>query len=181
MARSSASPEARHPGAYGDTLLAMIRIVSMLQSAHPGEIGAAVAVFAALIQVLAAHRRDLGPATVAALGVALLLGSPGGTPIFGEICAAAGGLAAIAWIRGGRAGVGRLDVVGPVGTVALGAYLAVHGVAAPVLDPDVAAALVTLAGVVGTLLSLGRPWPAGLRSRRIRRVPIEIGPPPSGR
>ncbi len=88
-----------------------------------------LAVGVALLQLILARWRDLGPATVGLAGMALVLGLP--QPAL-EVVGGLGlslGIASAAWARGGRRGVGRPALVGLV----IGGA-AVAAVAVPLLD-----------------------------------------------
>jgi len=144
----------------------------------PSEIAAVVAVAVAAGQFLAASWRDLGVVTLAASGAALVLGR-GEPSVFvagGVVLAIA--VAAAAWNRGARQGVGRpgLDGIG----FALAALAGLWPFLLPTSVPPgprermVEAALVVLGLVasIGLALALERPGPRRRRPRFFRRVEV---------
>lgn len=142
------------------------------------EIAGLVAMIVAAMQVIAAPWRDLGIVTLASVGGVLVLAR--GEPTFtaAGCLLVAGGLAAWAWNRGSRRGVGRPGLAGVGGFIALVAGLW------PFLMPDflppsvterlVEAAIVALGmtASVGLALALERPGPRRRRPRFFRRVEV---------
>lgn len=132
----------------------------------------------AAAQWLAAPWRDLGVLTLTAAGATLLLAR--GIPSSGAaaLLVVAAALAAVAWNRGARHGVGRpgLDGVG----VAVAAIAAVGPWVLPQVVPpgprerlvELLVVLLGLTAAVGLPLALERPGPRHRRPRWFRRVPV---------
>lgn len=126
-----------------------------------------VAVAVAVLQALLARRLDAGPATVAVIATCLMLGVPAAWLV------AASGIAAIAWARGSVAGVGRPELSGAVGFLAL----LLHSL--PELHPALAAAplaasvpALALAGGLGVLSAAAQRGPRATWVFHHREVPI---------
>ncbi len=142
--------------------------------------GAALgALLLAVLHLGFARRVDLGPAVVAATGMALLApdaGSSGGVYALAGVAV----VVALAWWRGGRAGTGRPDLTGMV-VAAIGlAHAADHALrgaaALPPVAPGALLGPILLVGLVATLLSASAPSLPGRRVHHHREVPVHAQP-----
>lgn len=122
---------------------------------------ALAATWTALLQLVLARWRDLGPATVglAALAVWAALPHPDEWVLAGIACAMT--IAGIAWVRGGARGVGRPGLTGLVLGSATGLLAAEPLIAArlPVPPQDLRLGLAAAVGLLAVLLTgvaLGR-------------------------
>lgn len=136
------------------------------------------AVAAGLAQLVLARWRDLGPATVAACGIAATL-APSWWPTWAAIAAAAA-IGGIAWARAGAVGIGHPSLSAVTFAVAavVDAGIAAWTAWDPSTVPDAArpggAAVIGAVGLVALTVALRRP---GARHPRVRwvgevRVPI---------
>lgn len=147
------------------------------------EIAGAVAILAAAVQLGVASWRDLGVVTLCVSGTALLLAR--GTPSLWAVgfVVVAVILAAVAWNRGARHGVGRPGLVGVGLVVGLLVAIVPWGIGSLVPPPlkerivEVAVVMVGLTTSVGLALALERPGPRRTRKRWFRRVEIVEHPP----
>jgi hypothetical protein len=141
-----------------------------LPTLDPPAVIAGAAAASAAMQWIFARRRDLGPFTLGLGGAALALG--GERPEIAASCSAVAVLAAIAWLRAGKGGVGRPGLVG----VALAA--AVIGGLARVWVHDsrvggAAAVGIAVIGAAPGLVALERPGPRRRAVRWVGRIPVE--------
>lgn len=127
----------------------------------------------ALVQLALARRLDLGAATVAVAGAVWWLAAPD-TPLRWSLFGAAGWLAALAWARGARHGVGRPELTG-VSVAMVGTLWAIRawgGTQTPWL-PGVGVGLLTFTGGLGAVLARERRGLRGQRVYHYRDVPVE--------
>jgi len=138
----------------------------------------------AVAQGVYAPKRDLGPATIGLAGSTLILSLPLGSVYVAVALTVAGFIAAFAWVRAGRHGVGRPALNGAaLATVAISALVPIWlPEVAPNLDPqrarDVLLMPCLLVSVVGLVLALERPGPRRTRVHWVGKIPIEEPPPP---
>lgn len=142
------------------------------------EIAGAVAVLTGAVQLGLAGWRDLGVVTLCAAGTALLLARGAPTVWTVGLVVVAVLLAAGAWNRGARHGVGRPGLAGvglAVGVLAVTVPWAAGSLVPPPLKErmvEVAVVLVGLTASVGLALAMERPGPRRTRQRWFRRVEI---------
>lgn len=135
----------------------------------PSVVVAAAALWVAALQLILAHRRDLGPFTLCLVGIAAVLGlaEARARPELWAGIAATMLVASLAWARGGRLGVGRPELNGLVLGISVAAC-AVSVFAGPLLQQrglivaegtiEIAVACsLGLLGVLAGTLSLWRP------------------------
>lgn len=130
-----------------------------LDPQDPRLLAAGALVGVALVQLILARWRDLGPVTVAvAGGLAAVLP---GEPTWGAVAVAAL-LAGVAWARGGRRGVGHPALVFVVFAVAVAVNGGLVAVALPEGAEIVGAAAIGVVGAALGAVALRRPgarWP----------------------
>lgn len=149
----------------------------------PAEVGGVAALVLAVVQWWAAPWRDLGVLTLAACGGAVVLGRGAPGPTVAALVLVALLIAAWAWNRGSRRGVGRPGLDGLAFSLSFIAVLLPFAV--PRYVPPgprehlVELILVSLGLVaaVGLPLALERPGPRRRRPRFFRRVPVVEQPP----
>jgi hypothetical protein len=143
--------------------------------------GVELAVFAlvwAVLQLAVATRRDVGVVTIAALAGSVLIGSTSPVVHLGLVGISAT-VAAAAWSRGARRGVGRPAVTGgglaiSVLTLVGHRLLSVLAPGAPVdVFADVLMAPLVLTAVLGFALALERPGPRRVTRRWRRTIEVE--------
>lgn len=149
----------------------------------PAWIAALVAVGLALLQLLVARWRDLGPLTVAAVAVAFLLMDEAPDPRVLLASTVAVGVASVAWARGSRRGVGRPAVTAVVVAAAMAGHTARELLPGQVPLPDARLQQMVVVGVgfVGVVMgavALTRARPGYPPPRWMGEIPVQ-GPRPS--
>ncbi|HHO53750.1 MAG TPA: hypothetical protein ENK18_23480 [Deltaproteobacteria bacterium] len=150
----------------------------------PSVFVAAAAVWVALLQLILAGWRDLGPFTLCLAGIAVVSGLPEPSlELWGGICAAML-VASLAWARGGRRGVGRPDLDGLVLGIGVAACVAVvlgdtlvqqRGWSVPGgAVPATAACSLGLLGLLAGTLSLWRPRTGRPLVRWVGEIPVSV-------
>lgn len=140
---------------------------------------AMIAALFAVVQAVYAPRRDLGPMTIGLGGSALMLSLPAGSAYVAIALTVSLAIAAAAWTRAGRHGVGRPALNGAaLATVAICGLVSLWlPDVAPSLDLqrvlDVLLMPCLLVTVVGGVLALERPGPRRTRVHWIGKIAIE--------
>lgn len=132
-------------------------------------LGAAAVVGVAVFQLVLGRWRDTGPVTVAAGGILVVLALPAPPLAVWIGVAAAAGVAAIAWARGGSRGIGHPSL----DAVVLGFGIAVGATLGAIPDGLVRGANViaaTAIGVVGLVAATVALRSPGARHRPVRWV-----------